>query len=253
MGGGAACTDCRAVHTTIRQTIGTLFNSRVEGAHLCGVELTAPNMKNLSPVWASNMVLGGLDIMHRPYGEGVIVPMLFASMGDAACRSALADCFSAWMSAAYASPPGSLLATLVQGTGAFYFGITDDPQQRWAQHKASTTFGRHHKGDWMMRAMVSLAAGLTEDKSGPWEKSIEGTLRLCAEQLYPEKPVINQPEDDMAHCHGARSASILDIQSWETGGVAAYTRILDMRRNGVDPVKRGSGIARLVEQLALRS
>ena len=105
MGGGAACPDCRAVHTTMQQTMGTLVNSREKGAYLCGVELPAPNMTNLSQVWAGDMVVGGLDVLQRPYGEGVIVPMLFASMGDAACRSALADCFSAWMSAAYASPP----------------------------------------------------------------------------------------------------------------------------------------------------
>ena len=118
MGGGAACSKCKTAHFAMQQTMGTLFNSREEGAHICVVELPALNMTNLSQVWASNMVLGGLDILHRPYGEGVIVPMLFASMGDAAFRSALADCFSAWMSAAYASPPGSPLHTLVDGTGA---------------------------------------------------------------------------------------------------------------------------------------
>ncbi len=87
----------------------------------------------------------------------------------------------------------------------------------------------------------------------PGNSPVRVTLRLRAEQQYPENPVINVPEDDMARPHGACSVSIVDIESWETGGVEAYTRILDMRRNGVNPKERGSGIVRLVQQLTWRN
>ncbi len=173
MGGGGACSGCRHAHVSMRQTMGTLLNSVENRAYLCDVNLPAPNMTNLSQAWAIAMVCGVFDISHL-HGEGVIVPMLFASMSDSAFRNALADCFSAWMSAAYASEAGSPLHTLVHGTGAFYFGITDDPQQRWMDHKAGKCGGHRNTGDWMMRGMVSLAAGLTEDKNGPWEFSCEG-------------------------------------------------------------------------------
>jgi hypothetical protein len=73
---------------------------------------------------------------------------------------------------------------------------------------------------------------------------------LREEEQYPEKPVINEPEGDIAMGQCARSASIVDIESWENGDGAACTRIFDMLRNGVYPVKRGRGIIRLVEQLS---
>jgi hypothetical protein len=129
--------------------------------------------------WAIDMVcvLGDLK---RPFGEGVLVPMLLASMPAPTLRCALADCFSAWMSVAYASVAGSLLHTLVHGTGAFYFGITDNTHSRFFQHKAGV-LARHTKGDWMMRGMVSLAPGGQSTGMVPGS-SPERVLFACAKR-----------------------------------------------------------------------
>jgi hypothetical protein len=55
------------------------------------------------------MVCGAAEEWRRPAGEGVLVPILRPSMYAAVMRDALADCFSAWMSVAYASAEGSFL------------------------------------------------------------------------------------------------------------------------------------------------
>ena len=248
LGAGNACSNCRAAHLCMRGTMCTFSNSRDERAYMCSdTSPLLPDMSRLSRVWADVMVCGAHRFLKRPFGTGVYVPLLFPNMGVAGHRVALSDCFSYWMRVASESDVGSPLWTLVQGVEAFYFGITDDAHGRWSHHKSTSAFNHNGVG-FEMVGMVTLAAGMVENTNGPWQHSAEGALRLRAEQQFPDKIVINDPSNDMKG-HASRCESIVNTFSWEAGGLAAYTGMLDMRRRGLDPVKRGSCIVRLIRQL----
>lgn len=255
---GPACAKCTKTAVDLGRSLGTLRDSTQRGAHVCGLPKNASSAMDLQ--WAEQMLSWAHQEWRNPQvNGGVIVPLLHVNMTGLVARRALANTFLAWVATAYASPVGSQLRTLIEDTDAFSFGMTNRPKDRCNEHVSKWgseggAFGAPGQGKpWILLGWAALAGGVVDDKNGPWEMSCEGVLRIAVETHFPNKSVLNDPQDDMIMSHSTPSQGILSVSSWEDGGVEEFRRILGMRREGVDVVKRGSGIVRLVSRVAWNS
>ena len=236
---GIRCHLCYETRRSIVRTLSTLVESLKAGAYSMGVGEPLPLIPTVLPgEWARKMVVSPSGPVHAP--------LLYPNMRFVEHRNTLANLFSAWMISAQQAPPSSPQRTMIENCSGLYFGVTSDIGKRHQQHASSWGKG---SSAYNMLGMVCLTAGIEEDKNDCWENSTEGTLRLRAEQEYPELIVVNKAEDDMQG-QKARSHGIVCVKSWSEGGAREYAFIQDCRMRGINASDRGSGVVRLVRQLA---
>ena len=235
---GTRCWRCRHTRTAIIRTLSTLVLSIESGAYSMGVATPLPQIPaSLPEDWSRKMIWSS---------GAVLAPLLFPDMRFIEHRNTLADLFCSWMASAQQAPLSSQPRTMLDQCDGLYFGITSDVCRR---HNAHTQAWGKTTSEWNMLGMVSLAAGMQEDKNMPWQDSAEGTLRLRAEEVYPHLPIINQPENDMQGLK-AVSRGILSVKSWSDGGAKEYEYIRECTRRGIKAADRGTGVIRLMRQMA---
>ena len=237
---GKCCWKCRTAADKMRESLNTLKGSREEGAWICrpGDDRVPGADQKITQRLVSRMVAGSAT------GGGVRVPLIGLNMRLPDHRECLQRVFEDWMTLAAANPRGSAAWSMATHGDVLHTGITDTPHIRAKKH---ANFAAQNKMELL--GMLTLVAGVMDDKNGCWEDSAEGLLRTVIETKFPEREVRNDPRDDMKGLP-TPARGLMEVKTWNEGGREEHARMMDMTRKDMDAERRGSGIVKLVSQLA---